>query len=157
MTSSQIAADVDRGLALHAQIAAAKKELAQIESRLHQAALEGETQPLADADREGRQFLARGSAAVLPVLIEADQIIASFPDGGEIHGRLLRLCGHHIGALFRLVSKHDRVPKDGKAYRAALREHFPPDQAAQILAATLQRDKAGIPRSRIVIPWDRAR
>lgn len=156
MTPTQIAADVDRGLAIVDQLDALKTELKLIESRLQQAALEGATIPLEDDEREGRQFLARGSAATLPVIIESDQVVASFPPDSETCRDLVRLTLNRLPLLFREVRKFERVAKDGKAYRAALREHFGADAPA-ILAASLQRDKHGIPKSRIVIPWDRAK
>ncbi len=159
MTTDQITADVDRGLAVVAEIEALRDELRAIESRLQQAALASPTVPLENEEREGRQFLARGSTATLPVVIESDQVIASFPADGPIHSTLCRLCGggDRLAPIFRLVAKFERVPKDGHAYRLALREHFDPLLAPEILAATLQRDKNGVPRSRVYAAWDRAR
>lgn len=157
MTDAQIAADVDRGLALAAQLDEIKAELKTIESRLQQAALEGVTVPLEDGEREGRQFLARGTAAVLPVRIESDQLIASFDPKSDLCRDLVALTLNRVGLLFRDVRKWERIAKDGKTYRAAAAEHFGPEVGAQIVSLTLQRNKDGIPKSRIVIPWDRAK
>lgn len=157
MTPTQIAADVDRGIAIAAQVKELQSELKIIEKRLEQAALEGVTYPLQDEGREGRQFPAEGTAATLPIIIESDQVVASIPDGGELHGRLLRLAAGKLAAIWRPVSKLERIAKDGKAYRAALLDHFPAETAAEILASTLQRDKHGVPKSRIIIRWDRAK
>ncbi|HRQ88153.1 MAG TPA: hypothetical protein PLA50_05110 [Bacteroidia bacterium] len=157
MTDQQISADVDRGLAIVAELDALKAELKSIETRLQQAALEGITAPLEDGEREGRQFLALGTVATLPVIIESDQVISSFPPCGEAHRELETLCGDRLPSLFREERRYVRIAKDGKGYRAALDEHFGPLLAPGILAASLQRDKHGVPRSRIVIPWDRAR
>ena len=62
MTPTQIAADVDRLLEIKTRIAELTLELKTIEARLEQAGLDGEQVPLVDADREGKQYLARGSA-----------------------------------------------------------------------------------------------
>lgn len=157
MTPEQIAADVDRGAELHRQIAALQGELKTIEARLKSAALEGETQPLQDAEREGRQFIARGRNVVLPVIIESDQLIASFAPDSQTHQALLDAAGDQLPVLWREERKFVRVPRDGQAYRVALREHFAPDVAARILESSLQRDKLGIAKSRILVPWDRAK
>lgn len=157
MTPSQIKADVDRGILLVAELDAIKEELKQIERRLTEAALEGPTVPLEDDAREGRQYLAAGSRALLPVIIESDQIVASFAPASEIADNIRGLCGPRLGHLYRSVTKFERVPKDGKAFRATAFEHWPADEAARIISVAIARDKNGIPRSRIVIPWERAR
>lgn len=51
MTPARIAADVDRGIAIAAEIASLQAELKAIERRLEQAALAGATEPLEDAER----------------------------------------------------------------------------------------------------------
>lgn len=157
MTPEQITADVDRGLAISEQIKDLQWELKIIEKRLTQAALEGVTEPLQDQDREGRQFIAAGSTAKLPVIIESDQIIASYAPETEISKALNTLCGAERENLYRACTKYERVPKDGKAFRDAAFAHFGADLGAKIISASIQRDKNGIPRSRIIIPWDRAK
>jgi hypothetical protein len=157
MTPTQIKADVDRGISLVNQIETLKAELKTIETRLTQAALEGVTEPLQDDAREGRQFIAAGSIARLPVIIESDQIIASFAPGSATADTLHDLCGPRLSHLYRTVTKFEKAPKDGKAFRATAFEYWPGDQGAKIIAASIQRDKHNIPRSRIVIPWDRAK
>ena len=59
MTPQQISSDIERGIELRNTIKTAQAELKAIEKRLEQAGLEGEQIPLQEADREGRQFLAR--------------------------------------------------------------------------------------------------
>ena len=157
MTAPQIQSDVDRGLAIASQIKDLQGELKIIEKRLEQAALEGVTEPLQDEAREGRQFIAIGSEARLPVIIESDQIIASYSPETEISKTLNTLCGAERENLYRACTKYERVPKDGKAFRAAAFAHFGADLGAKIISASISRDKNGIPRSRIIIPWDRAK
>jgi len=155
MTNSQITADVDRGLAIAAEMDTLKAELKGIETRLSEAALTGVTIPLQDETREGRQFLAEGTGVTIPVIIESDQILGSFPAASPTHRILATLCGEHLPDLFKEVHKYERAPKDGNAFRKELASHFEPVLATEILAATLQRDKNGIPKSRIIISWDR--
>lgn len=157
MTAPQIQSDVDRGLAIASQIKDLQWELKIIEKRLEQAALEGVTEPLQDEAREGRQFIALGSEVKLPVIIESDQIIASYAPHSETEKALESLCGSMVNYLYKPATKFERVPKDGKAYRAAAFDYFGADLGAKIISASIQRDKNGIPRSRIIIPWDRAK
>lgn len=157
MTDPQIKADVDRGHAISSQIKDLEWELKIIEKRLEQAALEGITTPLQDEAREGRQFIAHGSAVTLPVIIESDQIVASYSPDTEISKTLNTLCGVERENLYRACTKYERVPKDGKAFRTAAFAHFGADLGAKVISAAISRDKHGIPRSRIIIPWDRAK
>ena len=55
-----IQADVDRGIEIRSEMEELKAQLKEIEARLTKAALRSEQVPLVDADREGRQFLAKG-------------------------------------------------------------------------------------------------
>ena len=156
MTTTQIAADVDRGLVINAQIDALKEELKIIEARLEQAALTGETIPLVDDEREGRQFLAAGSGVVVPVIIESDQIAGSWKQDSALHKTLAEIAGDSLAVLYRPTNAWERVPKDGKAFRATAFSQFGPALGARVITAAISRDKHGIPKSRIVIPWERA-
>jgi hypothetical protein len=155
MTSQQISADVARGLELRDQIKTAQAELKAIEKRLEAAGLEGDQVPLQEADREGRQFLARSAKAgvIVPVVFESDQIIASIVVGTELHHRLTAMAGEHLPKFFTASNKLDRVQKDGQSFRKAARETFE-HTAPVFIAACLQRDKAGIPKSRTIIAWE---
>jgi hypothetical protein len=155
MTPQQISADVARGLELRDQIKTSLVELKTIEKRLEAAGLEGEQIPLQEADREGRQFLARSTKAgvVVPVVFESDQIIASVIAGTELHTTLTSIAGGHLSKFFTASNKLDRVQKDGQAFRKIARETFE-QTAPAFINACLQRDKAGIPKSRTIIAWD---
>lgn len=155
MTPQQISADVARGIIIRDQIKTWQAELRAIEKRLEAAGLEGEQIPLQEADREGRQFLARSEKAgvIVPVVFESDQIIASVVVGTELHGRLSAMADEHLPKFFASSNKLDRVQKDGQTFRKIARETFE-HYAPVFINACLQRDKAGIPKSRTIIAWD---
>ena len=158
MTPTQISADIARGLELRTTIKANTTELKAIEKRLEAAGLEGEQIPLQEAEREGRQFLARCPALglVIPVVFESDQIVASFLPDSPTHGALLGLAGAELPRFFIQPAKYERVPKDGLEFRKLARACFA-ERAPEFIAASLLRDKAGIPKSKTVIAWDDAR
>jgi hypothetical protein len=158
MTPQQISSDIERGLDLRATIKTAQTELKAIEKRLEQAGLEGEQIPLQEADREGRQFLARSPklGVIVPVVFESDQIVASIQPGTEIFVELEYKALGSFSSFWQSVTKFDRVQKDGQSYRKAARELLGP-MAPDFIAASLQRDKAGIPKSRTLIAWENAK
>lgn len=155
MTPQQISSDIERGLQLRTTIKTAQAELKAIEKRLEQAGLDGEQIPLQEADREGRQFLARSPklGLVVPVVFESDQIIASIQPDTATHEALSIIAGVHFGKFWQPVAKFDRVQKDGQAYRKTAREILG-EIAPTFIAASLQRDKGGIPKSRTIIAWE---
>ncbi len=158
MTPQQISTDIERGIDLRATIKSAQVELKAIEKRLEQAGLEGDQIPLQESDREGRQFLARSSklGLVVPVVFESDQIIASIHPGSEIHEMLEPLSIGQFSKFWTPISKFDRIQKDGQTYRKTAREILG-STAPAFIAASLQRDKAGIPKSRTIIAWEHAK
>lgn len=155
MTPQQISADIARGLELRETIKSHQAELKTIEKRLEQAGLEGEQIPLQEQDREGRQYLARSPKAgvIVPVIFESDQIVASIQTGSDIHTTLQQIAGDHLPQFFAASTKLDRIPKDGQAFRQLAREILA-TQAPALISAALQRDKAGIPKSRTIIAWE---
>jgi hypothetical protein len=159
MTKTQIAADVQRGLQLRQEIKARQAELKAIEKRLEQAGLEGEQIPLQEEDREGRQFLARGGDAVVPVVFESDQLIASFRLGSETEARLEEFAAEHpveLARFYEAETTYSRVPKDGLAFRKLARDLLGV-AAPRFISLCIQRDKSGAPKSRTVIAWDNAK
>jgi len=158
MTPQQISTDIERGLELRSSIKSAQAELKTIEKRLEAAGLEGEQVPLQEADREGRQFLARSPklGLIVPVVFESDQIIASVQPGTDVHGLLREISGGHFPKFWAQVSKYERIQKDGQEYRNTART-LRATAAPQFIAARLQRDKAGIPKARTIIAWDNAK
>lgn len=135
---------------------ARRKELA---AKVEALALEADHLPLNEADREGRQAILTGDAWRLPVIFESDLVMASLPEGGDVHRTIERLAGDQLSLLPQVWTpslKLERNAKDGQAYRKQLRNLFAPEVAAQILAATLQKDKTGTPKSRVLIDTNRA-
>ena len=80
-----IRADVDRGLEIREQLEKLSTELKDIQVRLAHAALHGEQIELTDADREGRQYLARGTTAIVPVILTADKLMGEFAANSPKH------------------------------------------------------------------------
>lgn len=158
MTPTQISTDIERGIDLRNSIKTAQAELKAIEKRLEQAGLEGEQIPLQEADREGRQFLARSPklGVIVPVVFESDQIVASIQPDTALFEALSIISGIHFGKFWSPVTKLERVQKDGQSYRKEAREILGPI-APSFIAASLQRDKAGIPKSRTIIAWENAK
>lgn len=158
MTPQQISQDIERGIDLRVSIKAQQAELKAIEKRLEQAGLEGDQIPLQEADREGRQFLARCPRrnVVVPVVFESDQIIASLQPDTATYEALSIIAGIHFGSFWQPVSSLARIQKDGQSYRATAREMLGA-VAPSFIAASLQRDKAGIPKSRTLIAWENAK
>lgn len=156
MSARDISADVDRGLYLLARIDALKAELAQIEARLEKAGLEGDQIELVDPEREGRQFLAKGSEAIVPVVFTADLLVKSFSDGSDTALKISQsLRDHSLGRFFRRVVTWKALIDSGKQFRKEASEWLGPD-APQFISACLQRDKHGIPKSQVKIEWSRA-
>ena len=151
-----VAADVDRGLAIKKLIADLATELAAIEDRLVKAGLAGDQVELEDAEREGRQWLARGSGQIVPVVFTADLLTQSFANGSIIHGKIVDALGEHpIGHFYRRVSGFATQFESGKKFRAHAVEMLGKG-APRFISACLRRDKDGTPKSQIRIEWDRA-
>lgn len=158
MTPQQISSDVERGIELRNLIKSAQTELKTIEKRLESAGLEGEQIPLQEADREGRQFLARSPklGLIVPVVFESDQIVASLQPASEQFFSISRIATEHFGAFWSESRKFERIQKDGQQYRKTARQILG-NAAPEFISASLQRDKAGIPKSRTIIAWDNAK
>ena len=157
-TTAQITSDVDRALALVAKMKADKKELEAIEARLVAAALERDKIPLEDEGREGQQFLACGSSCAVPVRFESDSLMATLPDEGPSFDLVKAACGVLFPKLWSKVTGYARKEKDGDKFRRNVRELAEPDRAAEIINATLARDKkTGLVKSRTVIAWENTR
>jgi hypothetical protein len=154
-----VRADVDRGLQIVDEMARLKDELDKIEARLEAAGLEGEQVELNDPDREGRQFIARGSAKTVPVVFTADLLVGQFQVDSEVHRGILRSMTHdglnHFRSFFRSVRVFKSNFESGKAFRTKAAELLG-KEAPAFISACLQRDKEGIPKSKTKIDWQRA-
>lgn len=151
-----IADAVDRGLQIRKEMEALTKELDAIEARLEEAALAGEQIDLVDAEREGKQFLARGTESIIPVVLTADMVAQSFADGSPMHARLANIAGDKLGQFYRAVTTWKILAKSGKAFRLEAAAILGDKDGPSFITSALARDKHGIPRSQIKVEWDRA-
>lgn len=152
MTPAQIAADVDRLIVVKAEIAKLTAEAKAIEARLEKAALDGEQVPLQDAEREGKQFLARGSSRIVPIRFEADNLVSTFKHESPLHKELQTLLGNDFATFFKEVRGFERKYKDdANKFRKFARTQLQPDAYAALIKTCLAKDKDGIPKSKTVI------
>ena len=123
---------------------------------MKKSALVGQQIELTDPDREGRQYLARGTEAIVPVILTADLVTQTFADGSTVHARLSDAAGEKLGQFYRPVTTWKVLAKNGKAFRleagAILGEKLGP----AFITAALARDKNGTPKNQIKVEWDRA-
>lgn len=150
---------VDRGLQIIEEMRILQIELKGIELQLEAAGLEGEQIELVDPDREGRQYLARGSSAIVPVVFTADLLTKSFTADSAVHQKIAGAAGvitdGALGDFFALHRVFKTVIDSGKSFRARSAEVFG-EKAPAFISACLQRDKHGIPKSQTKIDWSRA-
>ena len=151
-----IAALVDRGLELRACILLQKLELDGIEEQLIARAQAGDHVPLFDQDRAGKQYLARGSAQIVPIIFTADKIIGSFKDGSIAHAKIATAAGAHLKSFYQPQTTWEAQPKSGKAYRA-LAAKLLGKAGPALVTASLSLDKYGFPKSDIKIDWSNAK
>jgi hypothetical protein len=157
MTPAQIAADIERGKEIKAEIAKLTAELKLINARLQAAGEASEHVPLADADREGKQAILRGTRHSLPVIFESDLLIASFKPDSLKHTEIKAILGENLPKFFRDTRVFERIQEDGKAFRKFARENLPADTFAKLVQACTDRKKDGIAKSRVVVDWDAAK
>jgi hypothetical protein len=146
---------VDRGLEIRAEIKRLKAELDDITTRLENAGLKAPQEDLKDADREGRRWLARGSALIVPVVFTADKIIGEFKVPSPIQEKIVTTANGQVGEFFRPINKWENLFSDGKKFRAHAAELLAA-KAPAFITVCLARDKHGHPKSDIKILWDDA-
>jgi hypothetical protein len=144
--------DVDRASVLLKTLVDAKTELDLIEGRLIACALaHPEDQiSLEDTEREGRRYLAKGTAITVPIVITADLLVKSFQHGSALHKRLAALQPLKFELFFKEVTRWEIVEDDGKKFRRLTREMLG-EEAADFVNACLARDKDGIPKNSIKV------
>jgi len=157
-TPAQIQTDVERGRVVVHMIAQLEIELKEIEARLIADGETGHQEPLQDANREGKQFLASGITGILPIRFESDLIAGSFSPEDEMHKAVIAAIGDaNLPKFFKDVRKFERIAKDGEAFRKAARQHLEPDAFASLVKAVTIRDKTGIAKSKTVVAWKEIR
>lgn len=149
--------DIDRGLEIVAQMEALEAELKEINARVERVALKGKQVPLEDAERDGTQFLAQGSARLVPVVCTADYLVQSFAAKSKTHEKIAEAAGARLGEFFRPKLTYETLHKGGKLFRRQARQIFEGWAAEKFLAACVVRDKQGLPKSAVKVEWDRAR
>ena len=156
-SAAAIARDVDRGAEIVAKRKALDAELKDIEARLEQDALDrpDEHEPLADADREGKQFLAAGTGITLPIVFTADKLVKTFAPKSDVHERIEAASDGQLLRFYRLKPVYECTQKDGKAMRSFAAEILGP-KAPALIAAVRQVDKFGVPKSDIKLEWSAA-
>lgn len=147
-------ADVDRGLAIVEEIKGLELELEAIESRLEQAGLQGDQIELIDPEREGRQFLAKGSDAIVPVVFTSDLLVKSFADASAAHAAIETSAEGKLASFFKPVKTWKTLFDSGKIFRRKAAEILG-DEGPAFVSACVQRDKHGIPKSATKIEWNR--
>ncbi len=151
-----IQADIDRGREIVKQIEALKKELKGINERIQAAALKGPHLPLEDAAREGRQYRARGSSVVVPVVITADSLVQSFQADSPLHVAIEKAAGSREQLLkfFAPSTKWEITEEDGQKFRELAVAELGA-AAPRFITACVAKNAAGIAKNKIVIAWDR--
>ena len=150
-----LAAIVDRGLEIIAQVALLEAELKVVEATLQRAALAGEQVDLVDTEREGKQFLANGSEFIVPVVLTADLLVKSFTADSAAHRSIEAASQGKLTDLFKPVTTWKTFFDSGKIFRKKALEILGNDGPA-LITACVQRDKNGIPKSAIKVEWARA-
>jgi hypothetical protein len=154
----QIQADVERGRVIVHTITKLEAELKEIEARLIADGETGHQEPLQDANREGKQFLANGITGILPIRFESDLIAGSFSPDDQMHQAVITAIGEEqVPKFFKDVRKFERIAKDGEAFRKSARKLLEPDTFAALVKAVTIRDKTGIAKSKTVVAWKEIR
>ncbi len=149
---------VDRGLEIIEQIEILELELKGLQLQLEAAGLAGEQVELADPDREGRQFLAKGTEAIVPVVFTADLLVKSFALDSAVEDRINTSLGGHQRLRSHFFTRYvifKTSIDSGKEFRRQAGEVLG-EKAPAFVSACLQRDKHGIPKSQVKIEWTRA-
>ncbi len=158
MTLAQLADLVSEGIDITQRIARLEQRREQIATQLRTYALQhpARHEPLAQADREGRQCLVTGARGeVLPILVKADQIAATFADGGDAHKKISAAAaraGASLAPFYAPKVTWRMVPKDGATFRKEA-SGLLGDAAGPFVEACLRRDKDGLPISAITVEW----
>jgi hypothetical protein len=155
MTPEQIHQDVERGIVIKYEIEQLTIELKHIEKRLEQAGLHGQQIPLENAEREGKQYLAKSAKHIVPVVFESDMLIKSFPYGSPLHHALDHLCGgENFKTFFDQKRTFERSESDGHVFRKDVFDLMEDNgKSHRIIGLLKAKNKDGIIKSRTVIDW----
>jgi hypothetical protein len=145
---------VDRGLEIVADQARLDKELKKIVAELEAHGLNNAAQheDLADADRDGKRWFAKGSELEVPMIFTADKIVSEFVSKSPKRVEIEQAAGDFFRHFFKPVNGFANLFKDGKKFRAQAQELLG-DKAPAFITACLARGKDGLPKSDIKIQW----
>ncbi len=139
---------------LHAVIAEAKDELAQLEAVLRHRALAMPHEPLTDGYREGRRAWLRDGDQSVSVIFESDVLKASFDAHSPFAKSVRSMLAHdQFEALFKTKETIERRQSDGHKFRLAANDALGQDLAAKLVDVLKDRDKNGIVKSKSVLEW----
>lgn len=162
MSAPSMTVLVDRGVEVVAEIAKLQKELKGIEDALRGIAADRSDQhlPLKAGEREGRQFLARGTALVVPVVFTADKLLGVFQQASKEHTRIARAIPDDqfteiFPVFYKAWSGFENRFDDGQKFRDRAAALLGAD-APGFITACLARDKEGLPKSDVKIEWKAA-
>ena len=150
-----VKADVDRGLQIRAELQRLEDELAEIETRLKKAGLAGEHVDLVDDELEGKQWIAQGTTAAVPVIFTSDLLMKTFGHETIMHGRIAAVAGERLTEFYKPVTTWKTLCDSPKLFRRNAAAILG-DKAPEFVSACVVRDKFGVPRSQIKIDWGRA-
>lgn len=146
---------VDRGLTLRAEIAEREEELKGIEKALRARAEISEQIPLVDAEREGRQWIARGTHASVPVVLTSDLLARTLTPGGVQFLAAEAAAAGQIEEFYAPSKAWEIRQPNGVIFRRVAAEVLGV-RAGEFVAACLRRNKLGHPLSMVRVEWDRA-
>jgi hypothetical protein len=147
---------VKRGLEIQEKLAELKTELSAVEEFLKKRALNGTQIELEDADREGRQYIARSEHFEVPVILSADLLIKSFKHESAQHLKIESDCDGKLKLFYAKKITYEVIHPTGKAFRKEALSVLG-EQGPEFITACVARDKNGIPKSVIQIDWGRSR
>jgi hypothetical protein len=157
VSAQLLALAVERGLQIQEEMDTLKKEYKAISALIKKAALKGPQIPLEDPERDGMQYLARGTAHEIPVIITADYLAQSFAAESDTHRKIQAAAvGNMLPHFYQPETVFNRIIEDGKRFRHEARANLG-EAAEPFIAACVVRDKHGIPKNALKIEWDRAR
>lgn len=150
-----VAEMVDRGLTLRAEIAEREAELKGIEKALRARAEVSEQVPLVDAEREGRQWIARGTRSAVPVVLTSDLLARTLMLNGEQFLAAEAAAAGRLMEFYAPSAAWEIRQPNGVIFRRVAAEVLG-ERAGEFVSACLRRNKLGHPISTVRVEWDRA-
>ena len=129
----QISKMVERGFAIHQQLAVLNEEFKKIKERLKDeaAARPGEHRPLLEKDSNGTQWSVLGKGCECRVVFPEVKIKTDFDPGESDFLTVRSLAGDHFKSLFRKVTLYR--PVERKTFRGQANKLLTPKAAGQLL------------------------